>query len=165
MAISNVPDTAAGVSPARVDSRVFSITRTHGLAPRRIPSISPKGTTLLSLMQSAWLWQRIASMRAQIPSMITGGSAPRILVASTLAFHSSRVWPPSISRSIQGSTLHAKGTPISETGNSLDRWAAVTALSISTAGRPARFSREPLRVRSCPASSCRLRAPAPDTAW
>ncbi len=75
-----------------------------------MPSISPSGTSFFSLIVSAWLWQRIAPTRTQMPSIGIGRALrPRILLPSACAFHSSRLWPLPRSLSIQGSRLAASG--------------------------------------------------------
>jgi len=48
--------------------------------------------SLFSLMVNAWLWQRMAPMRTQMPSTGIGFlKRPRILLVSAWAFHSSRL--------------------------------------------------------------------------
>ena len=63
---------------------VLGTTRTHSLPAASIDSISASGTSRVSLMVSAWLWQRIAPMRTQIESTAIAVcrrlSRPRILL-------------------------------------------------------------------------------------
>ena len=79
--------------------------------------MSASGTSCLSLMVSAWLWQRIAPTRTQTPSIGIGGvpkpaPRPRILLVSALPFHSSLARAvAAVGLSIHGIRLPASGTP------------------------------------------------------
>ena len=77
------------------------------------------GLSLVTLI-NAWLWDRIAPIRTQRPSIGIGlPLRPRILLVSTSAFHSSRLCPDSSWESIQGMRLPANGTPQLSTGYTL----------------------------------------------
>src|SRR5579863_3992255 len=116
MATSRVPETAVGVRSRSVASLLLGMTRTHSLVSARICSISGRGTSRFILITNPWLWQRIVPTRTQIPSTTTGGLRPRILLDSAMPFHSSRVWPPDTSLSIQARRLPASGAPNSSLG-------------------------------------------------
>ena len=119
-------------------------------------------------MVNPWLWQRMAPIRTQMPSTGMGLSVPRILLASAKPFHSSRVSPPSILRSIQGIRLAARGTPKASVGRSLLASVAETLRSISrmkVAGSASRSLLASPITFICSTSSRMLRAPAPEAAW
>ncbi len=113
----SVPVIAAGVSSRMVISRTFGTTFTHLLCLAIMSVISSSGTSFFILIVSAWLWQRIAPTRTQVPSMGIGfPSRPRILFVSACPFHSSLLWPLSSCLSIQGMSEPASGTPKNSLG-------------------------------------------------
>ena len=113
--MSIVPVTATGVSWRTDASRVFGTSFTQGLSLAIICSISASGTSRLSLIVSAWLWQRIAPTRTHRPidgrRLANGAPRPRILFVSAPPFHSSRLVPSPRSASIHGIRLPPSGTP------------------------------------------------------
>ena len=91
-AMSSVPVTAAGVRRASEASRSFGTMRTQSCADAIARSTSAIGMARLSLIVTAWLWQRIAPTRTQRPSIGTGADErPRILLPSAPALNSSRL--------------------------------------------------------------------------
>ena len=148
----------------------------HHLAPSRCrpragASISASGTSCLSLIVSAWLWQRMAPMRTQMPSTGIGlALRPRILLVSALPFHSSRLWPLPRSLSIQGIRLPASGTPKLAVGNRVAAQdAGHVAVDVEDGATPDRRS-SVCAAADAPRPSARSSsrmfcAPAPEAAW
>ena len=127
-----VPVTAAGVSSRTLTSRWFGTSLTQGLCWLIRPSMSVSGTSLFNLMVSAWLWQRMAPTRTQIPSTGIGFlKRARILLVSAWAFHSSRLCPLGSSLSIQGIRLPPSGAPKCSVGKASLRRVSATLRSMS----------------------------------
>src|ERR1019366_7673075 len=80
-----VPVTATGVSERSVASRVLGTTLTHSLSLAIIASISASGTSRLSLIVSAWLWQRIAAREAAAEDLVRLGAALPLFEAGAVA--------------------------------------------------------------------------------
>src|SRR5690606_37754739 len=122
-----VPVTAVGVRSRTLASFSLGTTLDQGLCASSMASISASGTSLFSLMVSAWLWQRMAPIRTQIPSTGIGRPLrPMILLVSAWAFHSSRLWPLGSCLSIHGIRLPASGTPKLSAGKLSSRRVAAT---------------------------------------
>ncbi|MNN61847.1 hypothetical protein D3C81_1771050 [compost metagenome] len=149
-------------------SRWFGTSLTHGLCWLIMPSMSAIGTSLFSLMVSAWLWQRMAPMRTQIPSTGIGLlKRPRILLVSAWAFHSSRLCPFGSSLSIHGIRLPASGTPKFSVGKASPRMASATLRSMSRmalAGLARSSATAAWVAPICLISSRMFCAPAPEAA-
>ena len=78
--------------------------------------ISSSGTSCLSLIVIAWLWQRMAPTRTHrlsigVAAVPKAAPRPRILLVSAPPFHSSSDTPSPMSWSIQGIRLPASGHP------------------------------------------------------
>ncbi len=164
----SVPVTAAGERPSSVSSLVLGITVTHSLASAMILVSSLMLTSFLSLTVRPWEWQRMELTRTQMPSTGMVFFVPRILLVSTMPFHSSRLWPFFISESIQGRRLAASGWPKTFLGKALSRSADSTHLSSSraaVAGLARSFFDAAPTKAICSTSSRMLLAPAPEAAW
>ena len=125
------------------------------VAPRRAcPRSRRAARRACSLMVSAWLWQRIAPTRTQMPS--TGIGRCRRGRGSCWSrpapFHSSRLWPLPRSLSIQGSRLPASGTPKCSVGK------------LAVAQRSSATARSMSRIAEAGSSSSALGADVPTCA-
>mmetsp|Transcript_30 Transcript_30/g.68 ORF Transcript_30/g.68 Transcript_30/m.68 type:complete len:204 (-) Transcript_30:496-1107(-) len=163
----NVPLIAAGERRLRVSSFVLGTTSTHSLCAAIAASISDMGMSRLSLMVSAWLWQRMEPMRTQQPSMGMRSVVFKILLVSATPFHSSFVWPSSTALSIHAIRLPARGAPKLSVGKESAVMTVVTARSrprMSPRGSLSAGSTAPM-ASICPTSSRMFLAPAPEAAW